>query len=259
VRSWPSRRAATAWRRHRRAGRHPDLGAGGGPAGLSGRGRGADRGWAGRGDRRLASLHRGHGRRLAGLGAQRAVQWRPTQPGLDHQDRQPPARRLLVEAAWHPATPIGPAGNSAPDRTNSPLWSANAPRWATAGCSSAGASWTLGVSAPPSAWSRSPASLPDGAGAWPSWTPNQAFELAGGRHPPARGATRDTPMGSQAASTRRVTLDLSTSGPLPTPTRSCGSQPAHLSLTAPRVRSTPPHRPQPSTLTAQRAAHPPTS
>jgi hypothetical protein len=171
-------------------------------------GLGADRGWAGRGDRRLASLHRGHGRRLAGLGAQRAVQWRPTQPGLDHQDRQHPARRLLVEAAWHPATPIGPAGNSAPVTTNSPRWSANAPTRATAGCSSAGASWTLGVSAPPSAWSRSPASLPDGAGAWPSWTPNQAFELAGGRHPPARGATRDTPMGSQAASTRRVTLDL---------------------------------------------------
>jgi hypothetical protein len=53
--------------------RHPDLGAGGGPAGLSARGRGADRGWAGRGDRRLASLHRRHAGRD------------PAYPSLAHQ------------------------------------------------------------------------------------------------------------------------------------------------------------------------------
>jgi hypothetical protein len=32
-------------------------------------------------------------------------------------------------------------------------------------------------------------------------------ELAGGAAPPARGATRDTPMSSQAAAKRQVTLD----------------------------------------------------
>jgi hypothetical protein len=47
------------------------------------------------------------------------------------------ARRLLVEAAWHHANPIGPAATCAPDRTDNPRWSENAPRWATAGCSSA--------------------------------------------------------------------------------------------------------------------------
>jgi hypothetical protein len=41
------------------------------------------------------------------------------------------------------ANPIGPAGNSAPDRTDSPRWSETAPTAATVGCISAGAGWTL--------------------------------------------------------------------------------------------------------------------
>jgi hypothetical protein len=76
-----------------------------------------------------------------------------------------------------------------------------------------------------------------------------------GRHPPARGATRDTPMGSQPHHTAGDARSLD-SGPLPTHTRSCGSQPAHISLTARRVRSTPPtghnippHRPAGGTPT----------
>jgi transposase len=160
-------------------------------------GLGADQGWAGRGDRRLASLHRGHGRRLAGLGAQRAVQWRPTQPGLDHQDRQHHARRLLVEAAWHHRNPDRPSRELRARHHQQP---AVVSERADAGNRRLQQRWCqldARVSAPPSAPWPSPASLPDGAGAWPSWTPDPAVELAGGRHPPARGATRDTPMGSQ--------------------------------------------------------------
>jgi transposase len=93
------------------------------------------------------------------------------------------ARRLLVEAAWHHRNPYRPSRELRADRTDSPRWSETAPTAATVGCISAGAGWTLGASAPPSAWSRSPASLPDGAGAWPSWTPDPASKLAGGAAP----------------------------------------------------------------------------
>jgi hypothetical protein len=123
------------------------------------------------------------------------VQGSITKTGNSH------ARRLLVEGACHHASLIGWAGSCNAARPVSPLWSGSGPSLATAGSTSAGVGWTLGASAPRSAWSRSPASSPDGAGAWPSWTPDPAGELAGGRHPPARGATRDTPMSSQAIHT----------------------------------------------------------
>ena len=92
------------------------------------------------------------------------------------------ARRLLVEAAWHHRKPYRPsralqarqAGQPAvvrerAERGNRRLYQ----RW----CRLAPA-----ASGPPSAWSRWLASLPDGAGAWPSWTPNHnASKPAGGR------------------------------------------------------------------------------
>jgi hypothetical protein len=90
------------------------------------------------------------------------------------------ARRLLVEAAWHTANPIGPAASSGPARTDSRPRLGNAPTLVTADSTSAGVGWMLAPSAPPSAWSRSPASWPAGAGAWPCWRPDQASELAGG-------------------------------------------------------------------------------
>ena len=180
-RCWPSRPAVTAWTapsaswpRHR-PGRRWWAGW------AAWMGRGADQLRPGGGDRRLASLHRGHPRRLAGLGAQRAVQRRPPRPGPDHQDRQQPCP-TAAGRAWPgiTANPIGPAASSGPVRTDSRPRSEHAPTLATAGCSSAGVGWTLAPSAPPSAWSRSPASLPAGAGAWPSWRPDRASELAGG-------------------------------------------------------------------------------
>jgi transposase len=68
------------------------------------------------------------------------------------------------------ADPTVPAGSCNAVRLASPLRSGNAPNGATTGCTSAGVAWMLAASAPPSAWWRSPASLPDGAGAWPSWS-----------------------------------------------------------------------------------------
>jgi hypothetical protein len=208
VRSWPSRRAATAWRRHRRAGRHPDLGAGGGPAGLSGRG------WVLTGVGLAVEIGDWHRFTGATVGAwlglvpsEQSSGGRRSQGSIT-KTGNPHARRLLVEAAWHHRNPDRPSRELRARHHQQP---AVVRERADAGNRRLQQRWCqldARVSAPPSAWSRSPASLPDGAGAWPSWTPNQAFELAGGRHPPARGATRDTPMGSQAASTRRVTLDL---------------------------------------------------
>ena len=84
------------------------------------------------------------------------------------------ARRLLVEAAWHHRKPDRPSRACRSVRRASPPRSGNGPSAATAACTSAGIGWTPAASAPPSAWSRSPASLPDGAGAWPSWRPDPA-------------------------------------------------------------------------------------
>ena len=80
------------------------------------------------------------------------------------------------------ADPTVPAGSCNAVRLASPLRSGNAPNGATTGCTSAGVAWMLAASAPPSAWWRSPASLPDGAGAWPSWRLDQHPQLVGGRH-----------------------------------------------------------------------------
>jgi transposase len=117
--------------------------------------------------------------------------------------RSPRPATAMPDGCWSrrpgiTASPTGPAGTSAPDRTDSPRWSENAPRWVTAGCISAGAGWMLVANAPPSAWSQSPVSLPDGAGAWPSWTPNQATGTGRWTAPTSARATRDTPMSSQA-------------------------------------------------------------
>ena len=90
ARCWPSRRAVTAWMRPSPSWPRRCLGRRWWPGWPACAGWGADRVRAGGGDRRLASLHRGDGRGLAGPGAQRAVQRRPTQPGLNHQDRQHP-------------------------------------------------------------------------------------------------------------------------------------------------------------------------
>ena len=92
------------------------------------------------------------------------------------------ARRLLVEAAWHHRRPYRPSRELQRRQLASPLRSGNAPNGATTGCTSAGVAWMLAASAPPSAWWRSPASLPDGAGAWPSWRLDQHPQLVGGRH-----------------------------------------------------------------------------
>jgi hypothetical protein len=144
VRSWPSRRAATAWRRHRRAGRHPDLGAGGGPAGLSGRG------WVLTGVGLAVEIGDWHRFTGATVGAWLGlVPSEQSSGGRRSQGSITKTGNTMPDGCWSrrpgiTATPIGPAGNSAPVTTNSPLWSENAPTRATAGCSSAGASWTLG-------------------------------------------------------------------------------------------------------------------
>jgi hypothetical protein len=55
---------------------------------------------------------------------------------------------------------------------------------ATVASISAGPAWTPAASAPPSAWSRSPANWLDGAGAWPSWRPDPSIQAGrwGGTH-----------------------------------------------------------------------------
>ena len=84
----------------------------------------ADRVRPGRGDRRLAPVHRLHHRRLPGVGAHRVLLRRQTGPGVDHQDREhprPPAagRGGLappqgVPARPDPAGPVGPGAGGGP-------------------------------------------------------------------------------------------------------------------------------------------------
>lgn len=99
------------------------------------------------------------------------------------------------------ANPIGPASSSEPATPASPPRSENAPTAATTDSTSAGAGWMLEPSAPPSAWSRSPASWLDGAGASPSWRPDRP--RAGRWGGTSARATRDTPMSSPADPTAR--------------------------------------------------------
>ena len=70
-------------------------------------------------------------------------------------------------------------------------------------------------------------------------------------------ATRDPPMRSQAAAPALVTLDPSTSRPLPTPTRSCGRQPTPITLTARRTGPCHPTGLHHCIHTTQRAARSP--
>jgi hypothetical protein len=100
-------------------------------------------------------------------GAQRA-QGSITKTGNSH------ARRLLVEAAWHHRKPYRPSRELRARHAGQP---AVVRERADAGNRRLHQRWCrldARVSAPPSAPWPSPASLPDGAGAWPSWTPNQA-------------------------------------------------------------------------------------
>lgn len=109
---------------------------------------------------------------------------------------------LAPPQAYRPASSYGPATPASPPR------SGNAPTAATAGSTSAGVGWMLVASAPPSAWSRAPASSPDGPGAWPSWRPDPGFRAGWwGGTSAAWGATRDTAM-SSLADHGWVTLDL---------------------------------------------------
>ena len=182
-RCWRARGASVSWP-------HAGLGAGGGPAGLAG--------WVAvltsfgwRWRPATGSLHRGHGRAWLGLVAgEQSSGGRPSQGWITNTGNRH-TRRLLVEAAWHHRNPIGPASSSGPatpasprcgQRTRRPRHRRLQQRWRRLDAR---------ASAPPSAWSRSPASPPDGAGAWPSWRPDRAPQPAGGRHPPAPGATRD--------------------------------------------------------------------
>jgi transposase len=95
------------------------------------------------------------------------------------------ARRLLVEAAWHHRKPYRPSRELLARHAGQPA-AVRARAGATADSTSVGVGWTLAASARPSAWSRSPASLPGGAGAWPSWRPDRHQRRPVGRHPPAR-------------------------------------------------------------------------
>jgi hypothetical protein len=87
-----------------------------------------------------------------------------------------------------------------------------------------------------------PASWRAGAGARPSWN-NPRGSILGeesapaGRHWTPRGAMRDTPMSSPAPPRPRSLLE---SAPPPPKTRSCGTQPANISLTA--IVDAPPRR-----------------
>jgi hypothetical protein len=93
------------------------------------------------------------------------------------------ARRLLVEAAWHHRKPYRPSRELRARHHQQP---AVVRERADAGNRRLHQRWCqldARVSAPPSAPWPSPASLPDGAGAWPSWTPDPAVELAGGAAP----------------------------------------------------------------------------
>jgi len=100
-------------------------------------------------------------------GTQRA-QGSITKTGNSH------ARRLLVEAAWHHRKPYRPsralqvrqAGQPAAVRERAERGNRRLhQRWDRLDARGKRS---------PSAWSRSPASLPDGAGAWPSWRPDPA-------------------------------------------------------------------------------------
>jgi hypothetical protein len=104
------------------------------------------------------------------------------------------------------ASPIVPASRCNAARQVSRLGSENEPSAPTAGCTTAGVGWIAAASAPPLAWWPSPVSLPDGAGAWPSWAPDPDSRSAGGlTRQRARRATRDTAMSSRPC---RTTLDL---------------------------------------------------
>jgi hypothetical protein len=234
---------------------HAGLGAGGGPAGLAG--------WGGSADQlRLAvatgDRHRFTGPRsgLAGPGGRRAIQRRPTQPGLDHQHRQPPHPTAAGRGGLAAPQPSRPSQQLRARHAGQPAVVRERADHGTAGCSSAGAGWTPGASAPPSAWSRSPASPPDGAGAWPSWSLTEHPPPARWAAPTSAGSNPRPTSEQPGRSNRWATLDLSTSRPLPTPTRSCARQPAQRRLTAQRVR--PPRPPaQPSTPPPRRPAHAP--
>jgi hypothetical protein len=89
------------------------------------------------------------------------------------------------------ASPIVSACRCSAARLASRPWSGSEPSGATTACTSAGADWTPAASAPPSAPWPSPASLPDGAGAWPSWRPDQAHRA--GRWGGAAGSARSDP------------------------------------------------------------------
>lgn len=119
--------------------------------------------------------------------------------GQRSQGRSPRPATATPAGCWSrrpgiTASPTGPAKHCGPARPANPPWSDSEPSRATIGSTSAGDGWTLAASGPPSARSRSPVSLPGGAGVWPSWTPERPPRLAGGRHATARGATRDRTM-----------------------------------------------------------------
>jgi transposase len=94
-------------------------------------------------------------------GTQR-VQGSITKTGNSH------ARRLLVEAAWNHRKPYRPSRALRARQADQPAPVRSGLSVAIVASSSAGPARTPAASAPPSAWSRSPANLPDGAGAWPS-------------------------------------------------------------------------------------------
>jgi hypothetical protein len=108
-RCWLSRPAGSAWMRRSPSWPRPHLGRRSSPGWAACAGSGADQLRAGRGDRRLAPLHRGHDRGLAGLvpseqpSGGRRSQGSITKTGNSH------ARRLLVEAAWHHRKPYRPS------------------------------------------------------------------------------------------------------------------------------------------------------
>jgi hypothetical protein len=105
-------------------------------------------------------------------GTQR-VQGSITKTGTTH------ARRLRSRAPGTTASRIVPAESCNAARLASRPWSGKEPSAATAGCTSAGAGLMAAASAPPSASWPSPASSPDGAGAWRSWTPDASSPQAG--------------------------------------------------------------------------------
>ena len=130
--------------------------------------------------------------------------------------------------ATSPARPSAIAGTS-PHQPHEP-----AATWETAACTPAGSSTSTARRRPPWPTPPSPASSPAGAGRWPCSRSNPPEPL---RQPPslmaARGANPRSYYEQPPITAPRSSLDTRNT---PAERPSCGTQPAHISLTTRRQR-----------------------